>query len=330
MFYVGNRPILVNEYEIIQQLQYEIRVQGIGKLKDITQSGNNIMVTCPVHKDGMESKPSCGIYKNNKEKPNAVHCLACGYTDTLEGFVSKCFNRQDNGSFGLNWLKAYSSEIATDRDSLLDIFNATNIRQDKPISNIDYINESELDLYRKKHPYMYGRRLTDDIIDKFDIGYDAAFKLKPNSKPIECITFPVRDKDNNILFIARRAIFSKLFHYPKSIDKPIYGINEVYNNNLSEIIVCESIINALTCWVYGKPAIALLGTGSYEQYKVLSRLPTRKLILGLDPDEAGFKGMSKIESNVKGKIITRLDLESGKDINDYSYSEFIEIQEKYL
>lgn len=36
----------------------------------------------------------------------------------------------------------------------------------------------ELDRYRYIHPYMYKRGMTDDLIEKFDVGYDPAFKLK--------------------------------------------------------------------------------------------------------------------------------------------------------
>ena len=70
----------------------------------------------------------------------------------------------------------------------------------------------------------------------------------------------------------------------------------------------------------------MLGTGAYEQYKVLESLPVRKLILGLDPDDAGRKGADRIRKNVRGKIITEYAIPEGYDINDLD-DKVLELQE---
>ena len=49
--------------EIIQELKRQLNACGIMYFSAIRDSGENIMVSCPYHKDGMESKPSCGIHK---------------------------------------------------------------------------------------------------------------------------------------------------------------------------------------------------------------------------------------------------------------------------
>ena len=148
---------------------------------------------------------------------------------------------------------------------------------------------------------MYTRKLTFDIIRKFDIGYDEDFVLNItddkgkiiNQKHIgECITFPNKDINGHILFIARRAIHQKFFHYPENVDKPIYGLFELkreieHGKDIKEVYVCESMLDALVIWTYGKYAIALNGTGSAEQYKMLREIDfIRTYILATDNDKA--------------------------------------------
>lgn len=65
---------------------------------------------------------------------------------------------------------------------------------------------------------MYKRGLTDELIELYDVGYDPKFKLKSDSNPFSCITFPVRDVNGKTLFIARRAIDFKLYHYPENVE----------------------------------------------------------------------------------------------------------------
>ena len=107
---------------------------------------------------------------------------------------------------------------------------------------------------------------------------------------------------------------------PNINPKPIYGLDYLTGD---EAIVCESIINALTCWSYGYQAVALLGTGSEYQIEKLKSLPQRKIILALDGDSAGYKGTKKIYKALKDfKIVSILKVPEGKDINDLSKEEF--------
>lgn len=150
----------------------------------------------------------------------------------------------------------------------------------------------------------------------------------------EAITFPVRDKEGNCLFIARRSVNIKWFNYPQNIEKPIYGIYELGKyapKDLDEIVVCESMINCITVWVYGKFAVALNGTGSINQLEELLKLPYRKIVLALDPDNAGEKGVKRIFNKLKNyKIVTKLIIPKGKDINDLSKEEFYNLKEIFI
>ena len=191
----------------------------------------------------------------------------------------------------------------------------------------EYVSEKELDKYRYTHPYWKKRGITDEgIIELFDLGYD---------RQSGCITFPVRDVWGNCLFVARRSVNAKFFNYPKGAEKPLYGLYELeltfpdWNKSYPDIIVCESMLDALSCWQWGKYAVATNGTqASPLQFRQLEDLPCRKIILAMDNDEAGRKAAERIRRNVVGKIITEYALPKGrKDINELSRNEFENLQE---
>ena len=85
------------------------------------------MITCPVHKNGQEHKPSCGLsiidkYRGDKLIPGGtVHCFTCNYTATLTEFISNCFGYQDAGLFGNKWIKAQYNVALTAKTRHVDL-----------------------------------------------------------------------------------------------------------------------------------------------------------------------------------------------------------------
>ena len=308
--------------DIISELQAQLQVNQIPLLQRTREMPDDLMVTCPYHKGGQERRPSAGIRKRDGQ----FHCLACGETHTLQEMISHCFGHTDDmiGAFGWNWLlkNFLTVEIDARKDVPLD-FSRNDMGR---WQGIEYVSEEELDSYRYTHPYMYKRKLTDDVIEMFDVGYD---------KKTKCITFPVRDESGNTLFIARRSVVTKFFNYPQGVEKPVYGLFEVsewerMGNDISEVIICESMIDALTCWAYGKPAVALNGLGDDKQFQQLNRMRCRKFILATDNDEAGMKARRRIRKNIRNKLVTEYILPIGrKDMNELSKEEFDMLEESF-
>ena len=243
-----------------------------------------------------------------------------GESCSLEQMISRCFGHDDLGQFGLNWLKNnFLGDILQDRHIILD----TDRKRVKNESQLKYIDENELESYRFYHPYMFKRKLTEKIINLFDIGYDS----KTNA-----ITFPIKDENGNCLFIARRGVNIKWFNYPNNSEKPIYGLYEL--NQLkefpNELYICESMLDCLYLWTFDKYAIALNGLGTRNQFKQLNELPCRKYILATDNDEAGQNARSRIKANIKNKIITEVILPKDvKDINDCSKEQILNLKEVF-
>ena len=288
-------------------------------------SGENVMVCCPYHN---ERRPSAGIRKSD----GIFHCFACQEVHTLPEVISHIFNADDIGVYGWQWLLKNFLTVSVEerKDIPLDLDR-------KALYNVttSYISEEELNNYRYTHPYMYQRGLTDEVIELFDIGYDSSDS---------CITFPIRDVTGNTLFVAKRSTKTKYFHYPKDVEKPLYGLYELYHlseidyddfvawENVfpKEVIVTESMLDALSFWVVGKYAVALNGLGNELQFKQLRNLPCRELILCTDMDEAGMKARERIRKKVTNKLITEYILPRGrKDANECTKEELKNLKKTF-
>lgn len=295
---------------------------------------------CPFHSGGQEKRPSCGCsleseIRNGQEyHAGTFHCFACGTTYSFSKGILEILALKDSSLVAHPDLEKYVNDLEiSDTNSLIPNDMMSSILAKYAADDLrlrlglrkEFIPESELAKYRFTVPYMYQRRLTDPIIDKYDVGYDAHHVPAGRKKELPCITFPIRDINGNTVSICRRSIEGKYFNMPTGVDKPIYGIYEL-PKDAKEVIICESIFNALTCVVYGHPALALLGTGSGPQINTLKRLGIPNYILCLDNDEAGNKGADKLKKALKNtSIVWTMHVPVGKDANDLSYEEFEQV-----
>lgn len=191
-------------------------------------------------------------------------------------------------------------------------------KKEKPV----YINPEALKKYEGYSDYMLNtRKIAKWVLEFFDIGYD---------KENKCVTFPVKNQYGDILFVATRSTEKKFFHYPEGVEKPIYGLYEIYKARqmgmkVDKVFVVESMIDALSIWSWGGFAIAMNGTGSHKQYAQLNASDIKYFVLATDNDSAGKQARKKFRDNVKHKIIRELDYdgyELCKDINDMTEEQF--------
>lgn len=315
MIKVGETIINEDVENILTELKKQLEINGVKRFAKFIRTNNNIQTNCPFHKDGQEKKPSFGVSTID----GMCHCFGCGWKGTLPEMISNVFGKDDFGVFGGQWLIRNFVSIEVENRPELDL----NFSRSKTIEQQEFVSEATLSKYRLYHSYMYQRKLTDSIIELFDVGYD---------EESQCLTFPVRDINGNCVFVAKRSVNTKFFHYPSGVEKPVYGLYELSKIEQSdEIIICESMIDALTCWVYGKPAVALNGLGNALQMKQLRELPVRKFILATDMDEAGLRAREFIRAALRNKIVTeyRWDVKIAKDINDMSKDYFDSLQDNF-
>lgn len=333
MIKLKESEIQVPVLDVLQALKAELAADNIDLLKDIKDGPANVMITCPFHNHGQENRPSMGV----KKQGGIAHCFTCGEVVDFTELVSYCVNGTKSSQFGTTWLlnryRDFTFETlketlkfnefrGKEKDKLIvakcrgehsDVNIATGKKESK-----HFVSETELDSYRWTHLYWTKRGITDEsIIELFDLGYD---------KKTDCITFPVRDKDGNCEFVARRSVRTKFFQYPPGVSKPLYGLYEIYHTTYisgtrraPSIILCESMIDCILLWQSKHPALALNGLGNDRQFKQLMDLPIRHIILATDNDEAGQKARDRIKKYVHNKIFSEIIFPDNiKDIGECS------------
>ena len=303
-------------------------------------TGDYYQVYCPIHSGGQEKKPSCGVLlhdqvRNGHKYPAGfTHCFSCGLAKPLPDLITEILKNKHISKSGLDWLKEnipdFDGEVS-DFDYLIPTDLAQSLQSKFAVEYIitqmqkqagTYVSEQELASYRLTVPYMYQRGLTDEIIEKYDIGYDANFIPPGRKKPLPCITFPVKDLNGNTLFLCRRSIEGKFFHYPQGVEKSVYGIYEL-PKDVKSVLVCESCLNALKAIRFGYPAVALLGTGTSYEITQLKRLGVQEFVLCLDGDEAGQKGAEKLKRALRTvALVWTIKMPPDKDVNDCEKEEF--------
>lgn len=303
---LNNHIIDTDVEEILQEIR---RLTDSRYCSKIIRRGNNVGISCPFHKNGQENHPSCYVYNSNSDDKvpfGFFRCFTCGEQGTLDTLVSYCLN----------------VSIDDARQWLIDNFSNTFSELSLNLPEIDiykkddnfYLDESILNQYRFIHPYIEDRGVSEDIIKKFNVGWNS---------DTNAITFPVWDEHNNLLGITERCVDKKYFYIPDSIKKPIYLLNFVIKEHILEVYVVESQIDALYLWSMGYPAIALLGTGTKSQYEILKKSGIRRYHLALDGDLAGFRGSEKLIKGLGNDVlIDVIKIPKGKDVNDLTKEEF--------
>jgi DNA primase len=299
---------------MLYKLQNLLNQKGLVLLKDIRKDApHKVSITCPIHKQGMESNPSCGVLLKQVNTggrvipEGTVHCFTCGYKATFDEFLLLFFDSyKDVKTFKKGFIL-----IDGKRQPLTLHFN----EGIKP--SISHCEE-DLTSYNYYHSYMYKRGLTNKVIDFFDVGYD---------ENTTSVTFPIKDMYGNLLMIQRRNVIKKRFDNGLNSKKGsvLYGGYEINKyielkkvNDLPEIWITESPIDCLTCWVNKKCAVATMGAKiTNYQLDLIKDLPTKKLVLAFDNDEAGHKAGQLVSKHLKSKLVYKAILPDNiKDINE--------------
>lgn len=288
----------------------KLKIESDGKyLRNIKRKSDYIFITCPFHKNGQEIKPSCTVY-NRTDNPNLPfgtwHCFTCNQSGSLYKLVSKILNISYEQS--KHWLVDNFSSAYEDKRLYLDTFENTPVK-------FDYLNESILQQYSYFHPYQFQRGLTEIVIRKFKIGYDSQ---------TDSITFPVWDDKGHLIGVTKRSVKGKQFYIPKDLNKPVYLLNFIKQESITDVVVCEGQIDALVSWSRGIPAVALFGAGTTdEQIKLLDKSGIRHFILMYDNDLAGNHGSLRLKEGLsKDKMITEIIMPQGKDVASCTEEEF--------
>lgn len=73
MIKISNTYYELNLIDIIVELKNQLAINDIYLFNQIKDLPDDLMVSCPFHKDGQERKASCGIRKED----GWTHCFSC-------------------------------------------------------------------------------------------------------------------------------------------------------------------------------------------------------------------------------------------------------------
>lgn len=317
---VGNRRIYTPLYEIILDIQ---KINISGKLKSIKPRGSNIRVTCPVHKGGLENKPSADVYvgdTTDNVEYGWFKCFTCDSQGPFTRFVAECLDISEIDA--KNWLiDNYADDFVDETITLPEMPTISNSRTSS------YLPESVLNNFESFHPYMIERKLSKRIIDLFEVKYN------PHSKSL---VFPVRDENRNLVMLTERSVNTKYFYIEEDKEKPLYLLYYLIDNMIDTCIITEGQIDALTACSYGFPCVATIGAISDHQINLINKSGIRVLYVMFDNDAAGRRFTFKLKKALRKDILivdVPIIIPGKKDINDLSQDEFyacIENAEKNL
>lgn len=308
-------------------------VDVISSYIDLVPKGKNYFGVCPFHDD---HSPSMSV---SREK-QIYRCFTCGASGNVLTFVMNF----ENIGF-MEALKKLGDKVGVHLD-LKD--NPKNSKYSEfydiyKLSTNFYKNNLNSPSGEKAKEYLNSRKITEDMIKRFDIGlslndslskslvkkYDAdkliLIGLSHNYNGKLCdlflnrIMFPIKDLNGNIVaYSGRKYDNSDAPKYINTKETLIFKKGNILYNyydakeeirRKKEIIICEGFMEVIRLYSIGiKNVIALMGTSfTNEQLEIIKKLNV-EVVLNLDNDAPGklaaFQiGNTLLKNNIKSTVI---------------------------
>ena len=310
----------------------------------LKQVGENVWSgTCP-HPDHEDSTPSFRVFKN----PDGTYSWNCfGCKTETDNTLKDCF------SF-IQWINTYKgSKPFTFYNAVEFLAKRAKITLNNNEEEYNrFIKEEETLLNNNKRlmllakvnmnepvrKYLYDRGLNDEDINLWKIGF---YPFKENNEHIYRITFPLEDKNKNIIGFSNRLFFKEdmqkgLGKYKNSSNsiifkkrKYLYGYDKL-DFNLNEIRITEGPVDVILAHKYRlKNCVATLGTSFTEDHLEIIKKDKLIPVFIFDGDTAGLQATERAvkmctDNNIQCKICI---LPSNIDLAELSIQEKENIEE---
>lgn len=268
MITIWKTPIVATVEQVLKDLK--LQLYGAGLLREIKNTGSDLMCTCPFHTNGKEHNPSCGVLlqqkvtKDKTYEAGTVHCYTCGYTADLPQFVADLLGLSSPVE-GFKWLvNQYNYQTEERELPDLDMYRGSTAKSS--VLEESLVKQYTQNLLQSEEAcrYLHKRRIANWVLEAYELGFD------PEDKTV---LFPVRGMDGKVIFYKGRSIAGKHFYNAKEVDKTsvVFGLWEILNGSFSwgtsdqieEVWITESEIDALSLISYGVPAVAIMGSKVY-------------------------------------------------------------------
>ena len=239
-----------------------------------------IVIHCPFHED---RKESCAI---NLDKGAWICFAGCGQGG-LKSFIHKFT--------GKSW-----ADIDADIGGQLD----SSVLEINPL----FFGDEEKEV-SKELPYQKPE-IISDIPDNHWIykrGFTKQTILDWDCKTNNFLDFMIPAKDlelETIGWITRRtqAIPKYLFSKGFAKSKTLFGMDKI--KNIDTLYLVEGALDCMWLSQHGYPSVAILGASiSRTQIELLGNLQPHEVVLALDNDDAGRKGISKATLDIDDRFL---------------------------
>lgn len=279
-----------------EQVQRVLAGSGVDVYSELDA---DFIIFCPFHNNyrspAGEINKSTGIF----------YCFSCQKTSDLVEFVMFTSNRTYFES--VRFIKSKEQESNLEQEMVRQLHTKQ-----------DYVLYDELQVKRlhqqavdspRATSYFYGRRITQDSILKFGLGF---------SENQDMVTIPVHSPDGMLLGFVGRSVEGKDFKntpgLPKS--KTLFNLNRV--KTADKVYVVESSFDAIRLDQIGFPAVATLGANvSAMQIELLQKYFNNVIVIA-DNDEAGGNMKNRLLEKLGSRVSVIQLNNKYKDIGDMS------------
>jgi DNA primase catalytic core len=338
--------------DVIERIKHEVSVQRLAEAQGIQlkKHGADLLGLCPFHDD---KEPSLVITPTK----NLWHCLgACQVGGSVIDWVMKLEGVSFRHAVELlqnDYQPGATKPVKRSTVNKLDVPFETDIADQQLLNRVIAYYHDTL----KQHPdalaYLKKRGIHRDAIDQFTLGVanrSLGYRLpKANRKDGAAIRgqlqnigiyrdsghehfsgsliIPVLDEHGNVQEVYGRKLLDNLrVGTPKHLylPGPHRGIfNVVALQSSKEIILCESLIDALTFWCagyrnvttsYGIEGFTKAHLAAFKQYEI------ERVLIAYDRDDAGNQAAEKLSKQLmqEGIDCYRIQFPKGMDANDYA------------
>ena len=239
-----------------------------------------VMISCPFHDD---RRVSCSL---NLDLGLWICFAGCGQ-GSLKGFIFKLS--------GKSW-----EELSYELDDNLDIqsteLDSVFLEQELEdgYREVGYEEPENLMEVPNNH-WIYDRGFTKQLILEWDC------KVNQYSD----FMIPVKNTDNEVLgWISRRlqAVPKYLFSRGFKKSQTLFGINHIKEEQ--QLYIIEGALDCMWLQQHGYASVGVLGANlSKKQIDLLGEINPSRVVLALDNDDAGGKGMQKATLDINERFL---------------------------
>ena len=247
-------------------------------------------VLCPFHDD---QHPSLSVNFTD----NLFHCFSCEAKGSILDFVARM---EEVSILEAARMITVWCGIAVNGDSSVERLPKDGAEEvNKPLGftlNLD-----------PRHPYLFDRGLTPEVIKTFGLGYCSTGLLQGR------IAIPIFDAKNTLVAYAGRWASGEIpegiqkYLLPRGFRKSAVLFNFHRVANVKHLVIVEGYWSVFRLHHLGVAAIALMGrTLSNEQEQLLLKSNVRLLKLLLDADEPGRKATEELLPRLSQQFFVRV------------------------